>query len=372
MLGTGSFDANAGIWRRWEGTSGYVKGRKGEEDQGMAVETDFTGEAEEDLDEEDEEWAFAAVLEGHDSEVKSIAFSPTSPLIATCSRDKSIWIWEDLDNDDYETVAVLQEHEGDVKCVAWHPDEELLASSSYDDNIRLWREDIDDWACCACIEGHKGTVWSVEFEGKEVSERGPVHKDGVFSELDEAQKAVLEERQKAGPRLLSCSDDLSIRIWRRISKDKPDQPTGQGRMPSIIKTNSIEEEWVEVARLPQAHERAVYAASWSRHTGRIVSCSSDGKIVVYEEQWVRSSTNATNGANDAAMPNADSVNDESNSQDSLAQWVVVAEFENAHEVFEVNHVCWAKRYDKARQDESEEVVITTGDDGEVRVWELVT
>ena len=91
VLATGSFDASAGIWRRWEGTSGHVKGGMGadDEDEGMA-ERDFTGGADED---EDEEWRFAVILDGHDSEIKSLAFSPTSPLLATCSRDKSCLLY---------------------------------------------------------------------------------------------------------------------------------------------------------------------------------------------------------------------------------------------------------------------------------------
>jgi hypothetical protein len=55
---------------------------------------------------------------------------------------------------------------------------------------------------------------------------------------------------------------------------------------------------------------------------------------------------------------------------STTEWVVIAEWENAHDVFEVNHVCWALRVDKGKRREGEEVIVTTGDDGEVKVWTL--
>lgn len=372
VLATGSFDASAGIWRRWEGTSGRVKtndqdDKEAEEEADEEIERDFTrnphgAHDHDENDDDNDEWRFAVVLDGHDSEIKSLAFCPTGPLLATCSRDKSVWIWEELDDDNFETVAVLQEHEGDVKCVAWHPSEELLASASYDDTVRLWREDIDDWTCCACLEAHKGTVWCVEFEGAE--RPGLVRAVEGHGEPSEEQRALLVEREAAGPRLLSCSDDLTIRVWRRIPKEKQDVPTGQGRMPSIIKSNSIEEQWVEEARLPQVHERAVYAVSWSKVTGKIVSTGSDGKIIVYEERWTNGDPAANgDGTGDGDLPMH-------NGNVGLTQWHVVAEYENAHDVFEVNHVCWAKRSDKGKRDDDDEIIVTTGDDGEVRAWVL--
>ena len=272
MLATGSFDASAGIWRRWEEGGGKGSRRRLTSRPGSRAET--ARKIEED------EWRFAVILDGHDSEIKSLAFAPTAPLLATCSRDKSVWIWEELEDDNFETVAVLQDHEGDVKSVAWHPKEELLASGSYDDNIRLWREDVDDWACCALLSGHEGTVWWVEFE-----DANNIYALGSSENLTEEQKAYVDTRLKAGPRLISCSDDLTIRIWCKVPKDKPELPAGQMKTTSIWKNRDFEEEWVEVARLPQVHERPVYCVSWSKKTGRVVSTGSDGKIVVYEERW---------------------------------------------------------------------------------------
>lgn len=370
VLATGSFDASAAIWKRWEQAGGAMK------------EVDFTsglagGGAGDDEDEDEDEWRFAVILDGHESEIKSLAFSTTSPYLATCSRDKSVWIWEELEDDNFETVAVLQEHEGDVKTVAWHPTEECLASGSYDDNIRLWREDVDDWACCALLQGHSGTVWWVEFEDK----------DGIYALGDTAnltpdQKTYVDLRMKAGPRLISCSDDLTIRVWTKVAKDKPEVPTGQGRTPSIWKNRDFEEEWVEEARLPQIHERPVYAVNWSHKTGRVVSTGNDGKIVVYQERWRQAHGPGDDGDGDVKMAGGTPALDVEDltatviSHDHhsvpLTEWIVTAEVENAHDVFEVNHVTWATRADKGKRGDDEEVIVSTGDDGEVKVWILNT
>jgi WD40 repeat protein len=360
-LATGSFDASAGIWRRWEGGGGDVT-------------KDYTNREEGDSDGDDgeDEYNFSSILDGHDSEIKSVSWSASGQFLATCSRDKSVWIWEDLeDEDSFETVAVLQEHDADVKCVAWHPESDVLASASYDDTVRVYREDVDDWVQVALLAGHERTVWWVEFEGA-----GLVKMLAKTAGDQEDRKKLLEEREKAGPRLLSASDDCTVRVWRKVVKNEEEGAPGAGGVPSIFR-KSIEEEWVTEAVLPRRHDRAIYAASWSRRSGMIVSAGSDGRIVVYKEQWWE----VPNGVEETVKVDGDQVmanggepagngGETAAVKSSLTEWVVVAEIEGAHDVVEINHVCWAKRYDKNKRSDEEEVIVSTGDDGEVKIWTL--
>ena len=67
-LATASFDANIGIWKR-EGQDGDEKEAAGE-------------------------WECISILEGHETECKSVAWSTSGNLLASCSRDKTVWVWE--------------------------------------------------------------------------------------------------------------------------------------------------------------------------------------------------------------------------------------------------------------------------------------
>lgn len=284
VLATGSFDATAGIWR---------------------LETPHPDD-DDDASTDAPEWAFSVILDGHESEIKSLSWSAGGTLLATCSRDKTVWIWEELDEDNFETIAVLQEHTQDVKCVCWHPTDLLLASASYDDTVRLWRDDGDDWECCAVLTGHDGTVWSLSWEG-------------------------------SGERLCSVGDDLVGLLWAK----KTPAAGGEGEKGvSILRGERQDEEWEVVARLPKAHERSVYSVDWSKRSGRIVTCGGDGRVVVYEEDK------------------------------AAGEWKVLASVEGAHGVYEVNCAIWSKRFDAGARGEEEEIIVTCGDDGEVRIWTL--
>lgn len=68
-LATASFDSTVGIWE------------KAEDDEEDGTKGD---------------WECISTLEGHESECKSVGYSFNGTLLASCSRDKSVWVWEGM------------------------------------------------------------------------------------------------------------------------------------------------------------------------------------------------------------------------------------------------------------------------------------
>ncbi|KKA29559.1 hypothetical protein TD95_001684 [Thielaviopsis punctulata] len=353
-LATGSFDSTAGLWR-WEDAATS----DGPLEREVTRSSSFGAAAADDDDHDDKEWEFTLVLEGHDSEIKSVQFSPSGVYLATCSRDKTVWIWEDIGasegDDEWETVAVLNEHEADVKAVAWCPDvpgrnarraysADVLASASYDNTVRIWREDADgEWVCVAVLDAHEATVWGLQWEAR------PRTHDRF-------------------PRLLTFSADCTVRIWElreddALAGDNSDTATGGfgaglGSIPNTMR-QALRETWSCTAVLPRAHTREIYAATWSAQTGRVATTGGDGRVVVYEEvgEEMETVATATAAAESAEEPGA-------------GRWRVVGSVDQAHGAYEVNHVTWSRRFDRAAVEAGsvQEMLVTTGDDGIVRPW----
>jgi|EP00979_Chaetoceros_neogracilis_P003588 WD40 repeat protein len=276
-------------------------------------------------------WECTAQLEGHENEVKDVAWNATGTLLASCGRDKSVWIWEcflpgTIGGDgngstgqsggegDFECLAVLQSHSGDVKSVVFAPShgqfgdgDEILLSASYDDTIRCWAEDAGDWYCALTLESvHTSSIWTIAMS-------------------------------PGGVRMVSGSADKSIAVWRcYTASEKKEQQDGEADYKNKDDEGMHSDGmWKCVGKLPDAHSQPVYtvdcAPSKAGH-GRIVSGGGDDCINVYRE---------VGGTSDAPL------------------FAIDVSVKKAH-MGDVNCVKWHPTDGR--------LIASAGDDGLVKIW----
>nr|ODO04327.1 WD40 repeat protein Ciao1 [Cryptococcus depauperatus CBS 7855] len=297
-LASGSFDSTVGVWEEVIPEDASV-----EEPEGVYQPLDDNG-----TNMGEKEWECVTTLEGHESECKSVAFSSDGALLASCSRDKSVWVWEVQEDSDFECIAVMMEHTQDVKCIAWHPHEEILASASYDSHIHLAFDDPEsDWYEALHVPPleEDETIWSLAWS-------------------------------PCGRFLASGGDNGGIRLWQRTTWAYADLNSGS-------QSDSSLREIIHTA----AHSRSVFSLSWSPspspnqgNLGLLVSGGGDGKLIV----WSLSSDEV-----------------------GRVEMKPIAAVKGAHGVSDVNSVGWCVREDG----KGKGMLSSAGDDGSVKVWRLV-
>ena len=95
-----------------------------------------------------ENWTIAMRYNrGHTSDVIDIAWSPDDSMLASCSLDNLVIIWDCRTGN---LITTLRGHTSFVKGVAWDPIGKFLATQSDDKTCIIWR--TDDWTQVAKVE----------------------------------------------------------------------------------------------------------------------------------------------------------------------------------------------------------------------------
>ncbi len=135
-------------------------------------------------------------LEGHDSWVNSLSFSPDGEILVTSSADGMVKLW----NRDGKLIYILRGYTDTVNSVSFSPDGKVLATGSADGKVKLWN--IDTGKEIRTLLGQKtgitslsfspdgkvivsgsrdGTVRLWDLKGNQISQPFPVQEPGVTS-----------------------------------------------------------------------------------------------------------------------------------------------------------------------------------------------
>lgn len=172
------------------------------------------------------EWETISTLDGHENEVKCISWNNTEEYIASCGRDKRIFIYGKSIDNEFDCITILDGHTQDIKFIKWHNN--VLYSCSYDNSIRMWNEFDDNWICNQIIIGHKTTVWEIDFNDDNI--------------------------------MYSCDGNGVIGIWELNSKNR----------------------WENVKFLSNLHSMTVYSINYNKNLNILVTGCRDNIIRYFE------------------------------------------------------------------------------------------
>ncbi|KAF8068740.1 hypothetical protein FPV67DRAFT_1760709 [Lyophyllum atratum] len=180
-----------------------------------------------------------AVLEGHNSAVTSVSFSPDGSQIVSGSWDRTIRLWT---TGTYQPVASLEGHTHRVNIVCFSPDGKCIASGSGDKTIRIWDTKTGQNIGTPLV-GHTSPVISVAFSpnGRYIVSGSCNERFGVAS----------------GPH------DRTIRLWD-VQKLKP------LRSPLIRHTDTVENVAFssDGTQILSSSDDTIHR--WDLHTGQLI------------------------------------------------------------------------------------------------------
>ena len=159
-----------------------------------------------------------ATLDKHKGWCRSVAITPDGTHFASAGEDGTVVIWA---VDGAKEVKSLKAHDGAVFQLAFSPDGKTLATASTDKTVKLW-----DWNAgkeTGKLEGHEDAVWSVSYspDGARIATSGADRTVRIWDASGKHQGTLRGHRDWVtsarfspdGKTLASSSHDRSVKLW---------------------------------------------------------------------------------------------------------------------------------------------------------------
>nr|BCL66120.1 polyadenylation factor I complex [Volvox africanus] len=97
------------------------------------------------------------VYQAHKEPCRSVSFSPTDFKFVTGSDDSTVRVFDTFRGQEQSMTG----HGGDVRWVDWHPTKGVIASCSKDACVKLWDPRVG--TCLSTLHGHKNGIFQVKW-----------------------------------------------------------------------------------------------------------------------------------------------------------------------------------------------------------------
>jgi WD40 repeat protein len=182
-------------------------------------------------------------LDGHEAGVVAIVVSPDLPLVATCSRDNTIGIW-DASSGTLTLITTLTGHTDAVLGCAFDPDGRYMVSYSADLTLRVWRRSGMTFTPGRVLEGHTDIVTHVylppgspRFLSASRDQTVRLWEYSIGAEISVLRGHTdwvnCVKASRDGRQFISCSEDRTVKIWDPLSTNCIDTLYGDAPFVSL-------------------------------------------------------------------------------------------------------------------------------------------